>query len=114
MKKVIAILMSCSLALAASASAQQEEQQQKPKKEKAQPERSHPANEARPAKRESVPQHAETKAPGHEKGPQSSESTYNPHTATKAPGKERANAGREQTEQRNNERTTTNESENAN
>jgi Putative peptidoglycan binding domain len=114
MKKVIAILMSCSLALAASASAQQEEQQQKPKKEKAQPERSHPANEARPAKRESVPQHAETKAPGHEKGPQSSESTYKPHTATKAPGKERANAGREQTEQRNNERTTTNESEDAN
>jgi hypothetical protein len=117
MKKVIAILISCSLALAASVIAQQDEEQQKPKKEKAQPERSHPANEARPAPKQqsaAARQHAETKAPGHENGPQSSESTYKPHAATKAPGKERANAGREQTEQWNNERTTTNESENAN
>ncbi len=110
--------MSCSLALAASAIAQQEEQQQKPKKEKAQPARSHPANEARPApKQESAPrQHAETNAPVREKGQQSGEPTYKPHTATKVSGREpaRANAAREQTEQPNKERTTTNESENAN
>jgi len=112
MKKVIAILISCSLALAASAIAQQEEQQEKPKKEKAQPERSHLAKEARPApKQEAVPrQHAETKAPEGEKGTKSSEPTYKPHTATKVPGKERANGGREQMEQRR-ERNAPNESE---
>jgi putative peptidoglycan binding protein len=117
MKKVIAILISCSLALAASVIAQQEEQQQKPKKQKAQPARSQPANEARPApKPQSAPQHAETKASGHEKVPQSGEPTYKPHTATKAPGKEpgHANAGKEQIAQRNEQRSTTNESETAN
>jgi hypothetical protein len=118
MKKVIAILMSCSLALAASAIAQQEEQQQKPKKEKAQPIRSHTENEARPVPRqETAPrQHAETNAPAREKGQQSAEPNYKPHTATKVPGREpgRANAEREQTEQPNKERPTTNESENAN
>jgi hypothetical protein len=116
MKKVIAILISCSLAVAASVIAQQDEQQQKPKKEKAQPARSHTTNEARPApKQESAPtQHAETKA--REKGPQSGEPTYKPHTATKVPGKEpgHANAGREQIEQRNKERSAPNETETAN
>jgi Putative peptidoglycan binding domain len=113
MKKVIAILISCSLALAASVIAQQDEQQQKPKKEKAQPEKSHQTNEARPApkpREQSAPrQHAETKTSGYEKGPQSNESTYKSHTATKAPEKEshNANARKEQTEQRNK----TNESE---
>jgi hypothetical protein len=119
MKKVITILISCSLALAASVIAQQDEQQQKPKKQKAQPERSHPANEARPApkpQQQSAPrQHAQTKAPGHEQGLQSSESTSKPHM-TKAPDKERANANadKEQTEQRGKERNATNESETAN
>jgi hypothetical protein len=118
MKKFITILISCSLALAASAIAQQDEEQQKPKKEKAPPEKSHPANEARPApKPQSVPrQHAETKAPGHEKGPQSSESTSKPHAETKVPGKEpgNANARKEQVEQREKERGGPNESETAN
>lgn len=115
MKKVIAILISCSLALGASAIAQQEEQPQKAKKEKVQPAKSRPANEAKPAPNpQSVPrQHMETKAPGHEKGPQSNEPSYKPHPATKAPGKEpgHTNAGREQMEQRNKQRSTTNESE---
>ena len=115
MKKVIAILISCSLALAASVIAQQEEQQEKLKKEKAQPERSHPAKEARPApKQEAAPgQHAETKAPEREKGPQRSEPTYKPHAATKVPGKQpgNANARKEQTEPRNKERNAPNESE---
>jgi hypothetical protein len=115
MKKFITILISCSLALAASVIAQQDEQQQKPKKEKAQPERSHPANEAKPApKPQSAPEHAQIKAPGHEKGPQSSESTSKPHAMV--PGKEpgHANAGKEQLEQRKKERSATNESETAN
>jgi hypothetical protein len=110
MKKLITILISCSLTLAASAIAQQDEKQQKPKKEKAQSEKSHPANEAKPApKPQSVPgQHAETKAPGQEKGvpkPQSSESSSKPHAMTKAPGKEPGNAkaGTEQVERRKKE-----------
>ncbi|HEY4256552.1 MAG TPA: peptidoglycan-binding protein [Candidatus Udaeobacter sp.] len=125
MKKVITILISCSLALAASVIAQQDEQQQKPKKEKAQPERSHPANEARQAPQpQSVPrqprQRAETKAPGHETAPQSSEqsaTTLGPRgrnparTVTKAPEKEpgHANAGEQQIEQRKKERGAPNE-----
>ena len=142
MKKIITILISCSLALAASAIAQQDDEQ-KPKKEKpqqaTQPVKSHATNEARPApkQQQSAPrehartkapgqeetsqsdestsrQHAETKAYGHEKG-QTNESTSKPHV-TRAPGKERvnANAGREQTEQREKERNATNESETAN
>jgi Putative peptidoglycan binding domain len=115
MKKLIAILMSCSLALCASAIAQQEEQQQKPKKEKAQPAKSHQANEAKPAPNpQSVPrQHMETKASGHEKGQQPNEPSYKQHTATKVPGKEpgHTNAGREQIEQRNKEGRAPNESE---
>ena len=111
--------MSCSLALAASAIAQQEQQEQKPKKEKAQPTRSHPASEARPAPKSQQPvprQHAETNASSREKGQQSGEPTYKPHTATKVPGREpaRTNTATEQTEPRNEERSTTNESENAN
>jgi hypothetical protein len=124
MKKVITILISCSLALAASVIAQQDEQQQKPKKQKAQaeraqPEKSHPANEARPApkpQQQSAPrQHAQTKAPSHQEGTQSSESTHKSHM-TKAPDKERANANadKEKTEQRDKERNATNESETAN
>jgi hypothetical protein len=117
MKKVIAILISCSLALAASAIAQQDEQQQKPKKEKAQPAKSRPANEAKPAPKpqQSIPrQHPETKA--REKAPQPSESTSKPHAETKAPGKEpgHANAAKEQTEQRKKERSAPNEAETAN
>jgi hypothetical protein len=89
MKKFITILISCSLALAASAIAQQDEQQQKPRKEKAQPERSRPANEAKPAPRQQPAEHAhaETKAPGHEKGvpkSQTSDAIAKPHTETKA------------------------------
>ena len=110
MKKLITILISCSLTLAASAIAQQDEKQQKPRKEKAQSEKSHPANEAKPApKPQSVPgQHAETKAPGQEKGvpkQQSSESSSKPHAMTKAPGKEPGNAkaGTEQVERRKKE-----------
>ena len=121
MKTLITILISCSLALAASAIAQQDEQQQKPKKEKAQSEKSHPANEARPApKPQSVPrQHAETKAPGQETGmpkSRSSESTSIPHAMTKTPGKEpgNANAGKEQVEQRKKERSAPNEPATAN
>lgn len=118
MKKVIAILISCSLALAATVIAQQDEQEQKPKKQKAQPERSHPANEARPAPQPRQPmprQRPETKVSGHEQGPQSSESTSKPHM-TKAPDKERANANprNDQAEQRKNERNATNDSETAN
>ena len=120
MKKLITILISCSLALAASAIAQQDEQQQKPKKEKAQSEKSHPANEARPApKPQSVPrQYAETKASGQERGmpkSQSSESSSKPH-AMKVPGKEpgNANAGKEQVEQRKKERSAPNEPATAN
>jgi putative peptidoglycan binding protein len=115
MNKIITILMSCSLALAVNAIAQQEEQQQKPRKEKAQPAKSRPANEARPAPKQGSTsrQHAETNAAGHEKGPQPGEPTYKPHTATKVTGKEPgpANAGKERIEQRNQERSTTNESE---
>ena len=121
MKTLITILISCSLALAASAIAQQDEQQQKPKKEKAQSEKSHPANEARPApKPQSVPrQHAETKAPGQETGmpkSQSGESSSKPHTLTIVPGKEpgNANAGKEQVEQRKKERSAPNEPATAN
>jgi Putative peptidoglycan binding domain len=118
MKKVIAILISCSLALAASVIAQQDEQQQKPKKEKAQSERSHPANEARPAPdQQSAPtQQAKTKASGPEKERQSGEPVYKPHTATKVPEKEprHTNTGKEQIEQRNKERSATDESETAN
>jgi len=125
--------------MAASVIAQQDEQQQKPKKETAQPAKSHQTNEAKPASKpqavprqqtetkaprhekapqssESVPrQHAETKAPGHDKAPQATESTSKPHV-TKAPRKEpaHANAGKEQVEQREKERSTTNESETAN
>jgi len=143
MKKVITIVISCSLALAASVIAQQDEQQQKPRKEK-QPAKSQPASEAKPAPKlqQSVPrQHAETKAPEREKAPQSNESTSRQHAetkgsgyekgqtdestskphvtkphVTKAPEKERGNAnvGREQTEQRKKERGATNESETAN
>jgi Putative peptidoglycan binding domain len=117
MKKVIAILISCSLALAASAIAQQDEQQQKPKKEKAQPAKSRPANEAKPAPKpqQSIPrQHPETKA--REKAPQPSESTSKPHAETKAPGKEpgHANAGKGQVEQGKKERSAPNEAETAN
>jgi len=110
-------LISCSLALAASGIAQQDEQQQKPKKQKAQPAKSQPSSEAKPApkpQQQSAPrQHVQPKAPPQEKGPQSSESTYKPHAATKAPEKEsrNANARKEQTEQGNKERSTTNESE---
>jgi hypothetical protein len=103
MKKVIAILMSCSLALAASAIAQQEQQEQKPKKEKAQPTRSQPASEARPAPKSQQPvprQHAETNASSREKVPERELA--------------RTNTAREQTEPRNEERSTTSESENAN
>jgi hypothetical protein len=121
MKKFIAILISCSLALAASAIAQQDEEQQKPKKEKAPPEKSHPANEARPApKPQSVPrQHAEAKAPGEEKAvpkSQSSESSSRPHAMTKVPGKEpgNANARKEQVEERKKERSAPNEPATAN
>jgi hypothetical protein len=121
MKKIITILISCSLALAASAIAQQDEQQQKPRKEKAQPERSNPAAAARPApKPQSAPrEHTETKAPGHETGvakPQTSDSTYKPHAVTRAPGNDpgNVNAAKEQTEQRQRERNATNESETAN
>src|SRR5262249_45019342 len=126
MKKVIAILISCSLALAASVIAQQDEQQQKQKKEKAppaksQPVKSQPANEAKPApKPQAVPrQHTETNAPEREINaakPQTGEPTYKPHAATKVPGREpgHANANREQTEQPNKEGSATNESENAN
>jgi putative peptidoglycan binding protein len=123
MKKVIAILISCSLALAASAIAQQDEQQQKPKKEKAQPAKSQPAksqpaNEAKPApKTQAAPkQDAEAKAPGREQGPQSSESASKPHVATKAPEKERANANasKGQLQQRKKERNATTEAETAN
>ncbi len=110
MKKVIAILISCSLALAASVIAQQDEQQQKPKKEKAQPERSHPANEARQAPQpQSVPrqprQHAQTKAPQSPyTGPQSTDSddererqaAPRQHAETKAPGHETAPQSSEQ------------------
>ena len=119
MKKVIAILISCSLALAASAFAQQDEQQQKPKKQRAQTERSQPENAARPAPqpRQAPPrQHVETKAPSHEQGaPQSSESKSKSHM-TKAPQKERvnANANKEQTEQREKENNAAAESETAN
>jgi hypothetical protein len=91
MKKVIAILISCSLALAASVVAQQDEQQQKPKKQKGQQERSQPANQARPApKQQSSPEHAKTKAPGQEKATQPSQSVPRQHTETKAPGHEKA------------------------
>ncbi len=121
MKKLITILISCLLTLAASAIAQQDEQQQKPKKEKAQSEKSHPANEARPApKPQSVPrQHAETKAPGQERSipkSQSSESSSKPHAMTKVPGKEpgNANAGKEPVEQRKKERSAPNEPATAN
>jgi hypothetical protein len=118
MKKVIAILISCSLALAASVIAQQDEQQEKPKKEKAQPEKSHPANETKPApKPQTAPrEHAETKAPGHEKAPQSIERTSKTHAVTTAPGKEpgHANANKEQVEQRKKVRGEPNESETAN
>ena len=117
MKKVITILISCSLALAASATAQQDEQQQKPKKQKAQPANSQSANEARPApKPQSAPQHAKTKTPAQEKGPKTGEPVSKPHTATKAPEKEpgHPNAGKEQIKQRNKERSATNESETAN
>ena len=118
MKKVIAILISCSLALAASVMAQQDEQQQKPNKEKAPPTKSQPVksqtgSEAKPApKSQYAPrEHAEMKA--REKGPQSNEPTYKPHAATKAPGKEPGNANtrREQTEPRDKERNAPNESE---
>ena len=119
MKKVIAILISCSLALAGSVIAQQDEQQEKPKKEKAQPAKSHPANEAKPAPKpqQSVPrQHTQTKAPVQEKAPQSSEPTSKPHAVTKAPGKEpgHANAGRERVEQRKKERSAPDEAATAN
>jgi hypothetical protein len=123
MKKLITILISCSLALAASAIAQQDEQQQKPKKEKVQPEKSRPANEARPAPqpRSAAREHAhgETKAPGQEKEMpkrQSNEAISKPHDVTKVPGKERgdANAAGDQIEQRKKERNATNESETAN
>jgi hypothetical protein len=135
MKKVIAILISCSLALAASVIAQQDEQQQKPTKEKAQPKqkaqpaKSQPATEAKPApKQQAVPrQHTQTKAPGQEKAkapgpetgvakPESSEPTSKQHAVTKAPGKEpgHANAGKGQVEQRKKERSAPNESETAN
>lgn len=118
MKKVIAILISCSLALAASVIAQQDEQQQKQKKQKSQLAKSQPAGEAKPAsKPQAVPrQHTQTKAPGQEKAPQSTESTYKPDAATKAPGKEpgHANASKQQVEQRKKERSTMNESETAN
>ena len=121
MKKLITILISCSLTLAASAIAQQDEQQQKPKKEKVRSEKSHPVNEARPApKPQSVPrQPAETKAPRQEKGvpqPQSSESSTKPHAMKKVPGKEpgNANTGREQVEQRKTERSAPNEPATAN
>jgi len=125
MKRVIAILISCSLALAASVIAQQDEQQQKPKKEKApptksQPVKSQPANEAKPAsKPQAVPrQPTETKAYEREKSaakPQTNEATSKPHM-TKVPEREpgHANANREQTEQPNKESSATNESENAN
>jgi hypothetical protein len=129
MKKLITILISCSLALAASALAQQDEQQQKQKKEKAQQEKSRPANEARPAPRQQPAEHAhaETKAPGHEKGmprSQTSDAVANPHAGTKAhektqrtgevsrpdtetkvPGKERANTNlsRDELQQHNKE-----------
>jgi putative peptidoglycan binding protein len=117
MKKVITILISCSLALAASVIAQQDEQQQKPKKQKAQPAKSQPASEAKPApkpQQQSAPrQHVQPKAPAQEKGPQSSESSNKSHTATKAPEKDSRNANvrKEQTEQRDKERNATNESE---
>ena len=124
MKKVIAILISCSLALAASVIAQQDEQQQKPKKEKAQPAKSQPANEARQApKPQSVPrqnavpkQNTETKAPGHETAPQTSDSTYKPHAVTKVPGREpgHANAGEQQIERHKKEHGGINEHETAN
>ena len=118
MKKVIAILISCSLALAASVIAQQDEQQQKQKKQKSQLAKSQPAGEAKPAsKPQAVPrQQTQTKAPGQEKAPQSTESTYKPDAATKAPGKEpgHANASKQQVEQRKKERSTMNESETAN
>jgi hypothetical protein len=116
MKKVIAILISCSFALAVNAIAQQDEQQQKQKKQKAPPERSQPANAARPAPqpRQTAPrQHAETKTPGHEQGQRESSSKSH---MTKAPQKERANASadKEQTEQREKEHNATNETETAN
>lgn len=121
MKKFITILISCSLALAASASAQQGEEQQKPKKQKGQAEKSHPANEAKPApKPQSVrKEQGERKAPGQEKGvpkPQTSESISKPHAVTKVPGKEpgNANAGKEQLEQRKKERSAPNEPATAN
>jgi hypothetical protein len=121
MKKVIAILITCSLALAASVIAQQDEQEQKPKKERAQPARSHTANEAKPAPKpqQAVPrQHTQTKAPGQENAPnpQSNESASKPHAVTKGPGKEsgHANSGKEQVEQRKQELSTTNEAETAN
>ncbi len=116
MKKLMTILISCSLTLTASAIAQQDEQQQKPKKEKAQSEKSHPANEVKPApKPQSAPrQHAETKVSRQEKGvpkPQSSESTSKPHAMTKASGKELGNAkaGTEQVERRKKDRGAPNE-----
>jgi len=117
MKKVITILISCSLALAASVIAQQDEQQQKPRKQKAQPAKSQPASEAKPApkpQQQAAPkQHMQPKAPAQEKGPQSGESTYKSHAATKAPEKESRNANtrKEETQQRNKERDATNESE---
>lgn len=111
MKKFITILISFSLALAAGAMAQQDEEQQKPKKE--QPEKSHPANEAKPEpKPKSVrKEHAETKAPGQENGMPKPESTPKAHAVTKG-GKEPGNAaanGKEQAEQSKKERAAHNE-----
>jgi Ni/Co efflux regulator RcnB len=120
MKKFITILISCSLALAASAIAQQDQEQQKPKKQKEQPEKSRPANEARPApKPQSAPrEHAETRAPGQERGvpkPQTNE-PLSSHAVKKVPGREPGNAkaGREQIEQREKEHGAPNEPATAN
>jgi hypothetical protein len=121
MKKIITILISCSLALAANVIAQQDQEQQNPKKEKGQTEKSHPANEAKPAsKPQSVPrEHAQTRAPGQKKGAlktESAEMTPKPQVETKVHGKEpgSANAGKGQVEQPKKERSARHEPATAN
>jgi len=94
MKRFITILISCSLALAASAMAQQPEETANPKKEKA--EKSQPANEVKPAPK--VKEHAETKAPGYNKGvTESTATTPKPQAETKVKGKGKEPANAEAT-----------------
>jgi Ni/Co efflux regulator RcnB len=121
MKKLITVLISCSLALAASAIAQQDQEQQKPKKEKAPPPKSQPANQARsaPQPRTAPRERATTNAPGQERGvpkARTNEPVSKPHAAKMPPGREpgNANAGRDQIEQRKKEHGAPNEPATAN